>query len=480
MNTNRCWQIISDHLAGRNMEWFSMRALERSDQIVGVRNAIAEPPAISFDQGLMLQVKRRQGWAYAATCDLSPSGLKALVDAADRLATFSEKRHILPDSVFFEPAIDKRSTLAEESWQNISLTDRFEQLKTIDQQLGANERVIDRKASVWSFAIKQTVRCSVGSDLVQQTDFIVPMMYVTATNNNDAETRSLGGHSYARQGGAEILESIDYRGSAHDLREQAIELLFAPQCPSEQMDVLLASDQMVLQIHESIGHPIELDRILGDERNYAGTSFVTLDMFGKYRYGSELLNISFDPNVVGQVASYGHDDDGTPAQKVMLIENGVLQKPLGGAISQARVGVSGVANSRAQSWNRPPIDRMANLNLEVGDSSLNDMVSQIERGVYLKTNCSWSIDDSRDKFQFGCEWGQLIEKGVLTQVVRKPNYRGRSANFWRNLKAVGDNSTREILGTPYCGKGEPNQVVHVGHATPACLFEDISVFGGIK
>jgi predicted Zn-dependent protease len=237
-------------------------------------------------------------------------------------------------------------------------------------------------------------------------------------------------------------------------------------------------DQMILQIHESIGHPLELDRILGDERNFAGTSFVTPDMFGSYRYGSDLLNVTFDPTRPEELASYAFDDEGTPAQKVHLIRNGILERPLGGAISQARAGLPGVANARADSWNRPPIDRMANLNLEPGDASLEAMIASIGRGVLMETNCSWSIDDSRNKFQFGCERGRVIENGKLGAVVKNPNYRGISANFWRSLRMVGNADTLRVLGTPYCGKGEPAQIIRVGHATPACVFGDVDVFGG--
>jgi len=244
------------------------------------------------------------------------------------------------------------------------------------------------------------------------------------------------------------------------------------------MSLLLAPDQMLLQIHESIGHPLELDRILGDERNYAGTSFVTLDMFGSYRYGSDLLNITFDPERSEQFASYRFDDDGLPAQREFIIRNGILERPLGGVTSQARAAMSGVSNSRANGWNRPPIDRMANLNLEPGESTFDELVAGIENGVFMRSNCSWSIDDSRNKFQFGCEWGQLIENGKLTTVVKKPNYRGVSATFWRSLSGVGNADTFEVMGTPYCGKGEPNQVIRVGHASPTCLFDNVDVFGG--
>jgi predicted Zn-dependent protease len=244
------------------------------------------------------------------------------------------------------------------------------------------------------------------------------------------------------------------------------------------MDVLLMPDQMMLQIHESIGHPLELDRILGDERNFAGTSFVTPEMFGSYQYGSPLLDVTYDPTRPEQFASYAFDDDGSRAEREYIIRGGLLLRPLGGAISQARAGMPGVANSRACSWNRPPIDRMANLNVEPGEAALQDMVASIELGVMMRTNASWSIDDSRNKFQFGCEYGRMIRHGKLAEVVKNPNYRGISATFWRSLAMVGDASTFEVMGTPFCGKGEPAQVIRVGHASPACKFVDIDVFGG--
>jgi predicted Zn-dependent protease len=206
-------------------------------------------------------------------------------------------------------------------------------------------------------------------------------------------------------------------------------------------------------------------------------------MFGRYRYGSPLLNVTFDPSVPGELAGYAADDDGEAARKVWLIRDGVLQRPLGGGLSRARAAargavLEGTANSRAVGWHRPPIDRMANLNVEPGSTSLESMIAAVERGVLMSTNASWSIDDARNKFQFGCEWGRLIEAGRLTSVVRNPGYRGVSATFWRGLDAVGDPTTVEVLGTPFCGKGEPGQVIQVGHASPACLFRAVDVFGG--
>ena len=201
--------------------------------------------------------------------------------------------------------------------------------------------------------------------------------------------------------------------------------------------------------------------------------------FGKLQYGSKIMNITFDPTVEHQFACYGFDDGGLKAEKEFIIKDGLLIRGLGGKESQARSGVPGVANFRASSWNRAPIDRMANLNLEPGDSTYDDIVSSVEYGIFMETNRSWSIDDYRNKFQFGCEYGKLIEKGKLTKTVKNPNYRGISNPFWNSLKMVGNQATFEMYGTPYCGKGEPNQIIRVGHASPICLFENVEVFGGI-
>jgi predicted Zn-dependent protease len=228
------------------------------------------------------------------------------------------------------------------------------------------------------------------------------------------------------------------------------------------MDVLLMPDQMMLQIHESIGHPLELDRILGDERNFAGTSFVTLDMFGSYRYGSELLDVTYDPTRPEQYASYGWDDDGLAASKQFLIRKGVLERPLGGTVSQARAGMAGVANTRACSWNRAPIDRMANLNIEPGASSLAQLVAGIEPGVIDAHQRLLVIDDSRNKFQFRLRDGPGHPRRLSSGgIVKNPNYRGIIATFWRSLAGVGDESTFRCWAPPSAARrafaGEPRR-----------------------
>ncbi len=366
----------------------------------------------------------------------------------------------------------------ETPWASIPLTEKIGFLKELNERLGKGGRVVEWFASL-SYVEEETLfATSEGGYTRQLNRFVAPDMGAVAGAGAEAQRRTLGGRGRARQGGWEAVDPEYMRESASRISEEAQELLAAPNCPEGRMDLILDPDQMILQIHESIGHPLELDRILGDERNYAGTSFVTLDMFGGYRYGSDLLNVTFDPAQPGQLASYSFDDEGTPAEREHLIRDGILVRGLGGNLSQIRTGAPGVACSRAVGWNRPPIDRMANINLEPGGSAPEDMIASVERGVYMKTNCSWSIDDSRLKFQFGCEWACLVEEGRLAQVVKNPNYRGVTPEFWGNLGMVGDLESFEVLGTPNCGKGEPNQMIRVGHATPPCIFSRIAVFGG--
>jgi predicted Zn-dependent protease len=305
----------------------------------------------------------------------------------------------------------------------------------------------------------------------------MPWLRAVANRGSETQIRSFG-PDLGGQGGLERLDILELDQQPERVAGEALALLDAPECPSGTMDLILMPGQMTLQIHESIGHPLELDRILGDERNYAGTSFVTAEMFGTYQYGSELLNVTFDPTVSGELASYAYDDAGAQAERAWLIREGILLRGLGGTTSQARSGLPGVACARASSWNRPAIDRMANLNLEPGDSSLEELLGRVERGVLMDTNRSWSIDDSRNKFQFGCELGWRIEDGERRELVRNPGYRGISAGFWRSLAGVGNAASFRVMGVGTCGKGEPNQMIAVGHASPPCLFRGVAVFGG--
>lgn len=464
------------------VDYCALRVVEERSEQTSVRQDVPEPSTTSLDRGAMITVIDGDGLGYAATSDFSDAGLKAAIDRARELARLSQGRSVFRGRTPELPAPGGRYASPTRKPLALSKAERIELLMRESRACKTDERIVDWAASLWTIHSRQLTVTADGGEALQEFDFTIPSLHVVAHHAGLTQVRSWGGryNGFCQQGGFEVLERAGFFGAGGRTADEALQLLAAPNCPSGTMDVVLMPDQMMLQIHESIGHPLELDRILGDERNYAGTSFVSLDMFGHYQYGSEHLNVTYDPSREIEFAAFAFDDEGSTARRQHIIKDGLLLRPLGGASSQQRAGIEGVATTRACSWNRPPIDRMSNLNVEPGNHSLEAMIGSIEDGVLMKTNVSWSIDDSRNKFQFGCEWGQRIRNGQLAEVVRNPNYRGISATFWRSLAMVGDESTLEVMGTPYCGKGEPNQVIRVGHASPACKFSGIDVFGAAR
>lgn len=466
------------HLA-KSTDFASLRWERVQAEALGLARGVARPPSARLSEGVMITVYQDGGLGYAATSDLSEGGLARAFAEAQDWARATQNRMVAgidrPASV--APRHQALSP-ARQPWGSQSLKEKLARLADATASLKAGVQIVDWGGALNWQKVETLFVSTGGAHIAQEFEVLQPTLYATASHDGETQTRTFG-NMLVRQGGLEILEDSGFDRAAPRLAEEAIALSEAPPCPSGRMDAVIAADQMVLQIHESIGHPLELDRILGDERNYAGTSFVTPEMFGTYRYGSKHLNITFDPTIEGEASSYAFDDEGTPATREFLIKDGVLQRPLGSAQSQRRANLPGVANARACHWNRPPIDRMANLNLEPGTETLAQLISRVERGVYMETNRAWSIDDSRNKFQFGCEFGREIVDGKLGRIVKNPSYRGISAEFWRSLAGAGDRSSWQVLGAANCGKGEPNQAVRVGHATPDCLFQNIDVFGSV-
>ena len=461
------------------VDFWTLRLTDESRESINVRQGVMQPIDNQISRGVLLTVIIGDGCGYAATTNLSNKGLKAAFTQASNWAKLSSDFGLLKSSDYPRPDIKAiYETPVKQAWDDVLLNDKISLLQDANKALKIDDRIVDWQAYLDYRQVDTLLTSSAGAHIEQRFHYINPGLVAVANQGSVTQDRTGGGSQSARQGGLEQLSLLEFPQSAPVLAEQAIALLSADECPEGKMDIVLAPSQMILQIHESIGHPLELDRILGDERNYAGTSFVTQDMFGSYQYGSEHLNVTFDPGHTEQLASYGYDDEGTPAQREYIIRNGILERPLGGASSQARANMQGVANARQADWFRPPIDRMANLNVEPGDKSLKEMIANVEYGVYMETNRSWSIDDSRNKFQFGCELGRIIENGELKGLVRNPNYRGISATFWRNLVDVGDAESFQVQGVTNCGKGEPNQAIYVGHASPACRFTEVDVFGG--
>ncbi len=459
-----------------NADWIGFRQVTKKKKTFTVRNGYPDYSGSVLDKGVMVEVLKGGQFAYCATADLTPAGLKAAAEYALKLAEkasayklfdFSLKHRPKAVGEYRSPVVDAFNSKSDADIVDfLCLTsDQIQKVKGIDNSL-ANIMLVDSQVEFVS---------TNGSDFRSQTNMVSYQLSATAAKNGESQTRTWSGNG---QMGLEFMDKELFQTEATRISTQALELLDAPNCPEEAMDLLIDPDQMVLQVHESIGHPLEYDRILGDERNYAGWSFVKPEDFGKLQYGPQILNVTFDPTVSNELASYKIDDGGAEATREYIIKEGVLQRGLGGLESQERLGLPGVSNFRSSSWNRAPIDRMANINVEPGINSVEDMIKSVDKGIFMHTNKSWSIDDYRNKFQFGCEYAQLIEKGKLTKVVKNPCYRGVTIPFWNNLKMVGNKKSMEVSGSFYCGKGEPNQVIQVGHAVPACLFSNIEVFGG--
>jgi predicted Zn-dependent protease len=462
--------------------WIGLREVKETSTTRYVRDSKPQSNARNHTHGVMVEVLANGQFGYASTNNLDLANMRLTAERAYQQAIAAAKWAVHPFTTaqrpkatgqYFSPFIQPADLLNAKELNDL--------LIEICDTLHVSDQIVKTSAYVVLTETEIKLVSSNGSDIYQKFLLVSTDYSATAQDGSIIQSRGDNGQlARCNQAGMEVFERTAVLNRARQVGEQAVELLSAEECPTATTNLVLAPDQMLLQIHESIGHPLEIDRILGDERNYAGSSFVKLSDFGKLEYGSKLMNITFDPTVAGEFASYGFDDVGMTATREYLIENGKLLRGLGSYESQARSQISGVASARACSWNRPAIDRMANLNLEPSEApnSLNDMIGNVEHGVYMQSNRSWSIDDYRNKFQFGCEYAQLIEQGKLTKTLRNPNYRGITNQFWRNLKQIGDRTTTQAYGSPFCGKGEPNQVIRVGHASPVCLFENIEVFGG--
>ena len=456
-------------------DWVGIRQLKETTTYRTIRDGNPEQNSINLDQGVMVEVLVNGQFGYYGTHSIDYDSISKAAKKACKIALNSSKYSNYSYTQSVRPkAVGVYNSPYE--IKNLNLDQLMDILVKSNKLLKGSDKIITATSMARIVDMNMRYVSSNGSDLEQNFLYVGPGFRAIAQDGSNIQSRSYT--DQCQQVGMEMLNEEFVLSKCESICKEALELLNAEECPNEKMDLVLHSDQMLLQIHESIGHALEVDRILGDERNYAGWSFVNLEDFGKLQYGSEIMNITFDPTIENEFASYGFDDTGNKATKEFVIKDGILKRGLGGLESQERSKIKGVANVRACSWNRAPIDRMANLNLEPGDSTFDEMIASVEKGIFMQTNRSWSIDDFRNKFQFGCEYGQLIENGKITKTVKNPNYRAVSTPFWNSLKKVGNTDTFGVYGTPYCGKGEPNQCVRVGHAAPICVFDNIDVFGG--
>ena len=322
-------------------------------------------------------------------------------------------------------------------------------------------------ASSEGAAIEQTVVNSGGS------------IAAVAIGDGEMQRRTYPGS--ARGGlmaaGYEHIRDLALAEQAERVATEAVELLSAPECPNEVTTLVLDGEQLMSQVHESVGHPLELDRVLGMEEAYAGTSFVRLEDRGTLRYGSDVITIVADATLPGGLGTFGYDDEGVAAQRVVLVENGVFTNFISSRETAPVLadGARSAGAMRADGWQNLPLIRMTNINLLPGEGTLEEIIGDTRDGMFMTTNQSWSIDDKRVNFQFGCEMARRIKDGKLTGLYRNPNYTGITTEFWGSCDAVGGRGEWKVWGTPNCGKGQPGQVARVGHATSPARFRNVQI-----
>ncbi len=298
-----------------------------------------------------------------------------------------------------------------------------------------------------------------------------------AVEGGDVQRRSFPNsfRGHIRAAGYEHIRTLGLVEEAERIGREAVELLSAPECPSEVTTLILDSGQMELQVHESVGHPIELDRVLGMEEAYAGSSFLTPADRGTLRYASPLVSITADASLPGGLGTFGWDDEGVPAQSTPIIVDGIFHNFLTSRETAPVVGQTSNATSRADGWSHLPLIRMTNISIEPREGTLAEIISDTDDGIFMTTNTSWSIDDKRINFQFGCEAAWRIEGGKLTQLYKNPNYTGITPEFWGSCDAVAGREEWVVWGTPNCGKGQPGQTGRVGHGTSPARFRNVQV-----
>ena len=456
-----------------------VRVVERSNEQLTVKNGQLEAATSNQSAGFGIRVLVDGAWGFSASALLEPAeGERIAREATDiaRASGLAQKGPVELDDT--PPVTDTYRTPYREDPFSVSLDDKLRILLDADAAMARVPGVAIREGNVMAGREVKTFASTAGARIEQEIVESGGGIEATAVNESEMQQRSypnsFGGQSVT--GGFEAVRALDLAGHAQETAELAVALLEAPQCPSGEMDVILDSTQVALQIHESCGHPTELDRVFGTEASFAGTSFLTTDKLGSLRYGSEQVSIDADATAPGGLGTFGYDDEGVPAQNVPLVENGVLVGYLTSRETAPRIGRRSMGSARAWTWSHIPLIRMTNINLRHGDAgSLEDLIADTRDGIFMSVNKSWSIDDRRLNFQFGDQAGWLIRNGKRTQLVKNPTYTGITPRFWGSCDAVCGADEWTLWGLPNCGKGEPMQIGHVGHGAAPARFRGVKV-----
>src|SRR6266566_3165740 len=480
------WAV--DTASQRGATYVDVRVVDDRSRALSTENGKIANASDSQSQGFSVRVLMNGAWGFASSADLGRSSVEATAARAVEIAKASanvKQRDVklVPE----QAATAEWTTPYKIDPFTIPVEDNLDLLQKIDAELRAVQGVTLAETNMNFRREEQWFFSSEGSN-IHQTKYSTGAGYVAyAFAGSEIQKRSypssFGGQWQNK--GYELIEELKLVENARRIGEEAVALLKADKCPEGPFIIILESAQLGLQIHESVGHPIELDRVLGMEANFAGTSFLTLDKLRKLKYGSELVNVVADARQEHGpgLGTFGFDDEGVPAQCTPIITNGLFAGYLSSRETAPTIGLNRSGGTlRAESWNRLPIIRMTNISILPGEKplTLEQLISSTDHGILFQTNRSWSIDDKRYNFQFGTEIGWEIKNGKRVRMLKNPSYSGFTTGFWNSMDAICSRDEWTLWGTPNCGKGQPQQVMGTGHGASPARFRKVKVGSAYK
>lgn len=479
-----------DALAARALDTASSRGANYADirfevvrsERIEARNSVVATLADTTSRGYGIRALFDGAWGFAASSDLSEAGVDRAaaraVDIAKAGAAIARNRiGTIPPKAY----ADKFATPVRRDPLDVPLGERVKLLLDAEKALHVDPKIRVGRAWMDLWSTEKFFYSTIGSRIEQSIRQTGSGIEAMAVGEGDVQTRTFPGDiGLYKAGGWEIIEQAQLAANAQRIGEEAVALLTAPQCPSGTFDIILGGSQVSLQIHESCGHPAELDRVMGWEANFSGVSFLEIDQLDKLQYGSDLVTIVIDNTLPEGLATVGYDDEGTKSAVSDIIRNGKLAGYEMSNDTARAIGRESNACVRAQNWEFVPMIRMCNLNLLPGNVPFENLFDDVKDGIYMESNRSWSIDDHRLNFQFGCEVGWEVKNGKRGRMLKNPTYAGMTPRFWNSCDAIADKNSWVAWGTPNCGKGEPMQTGRTAQCASPARFRAVEVGVGYR
>jgi len=480
-------ELALDTAQARGATYADVRVVERQRQGINVKNGTVESLDETEDRGLGVRVVAEGAWGFASSAVMGKAEIEQAAALAVEIARASALTRREPVDIGLPvTGMGTYRTPVQIDPFGVPVEDKIALMLKADGAMRAVAGVKIARSTLVCLRERKTFANTEGAFTEQEIIESGGGIVALAVGDGEVQQRSYP-NSFGRDQrtvGWEYIQQVDFPGNAERVAGEAVALLTADPCPSAVTTIILGPTQLALQIHESCGHPTELDRVFGSEAAYAGTSFLTPDKLGTLRYGSPAVNLTADATIPGGLGTFGWDDEGVPAQRVALVRGGMfvgyltsretavqLAQLRGQETTEARSGGA----MRASGWNRIPIVRMTNISIEPGEWSFDDLLADTDEGMYMEMNRSWSIDDKRLNFQFGTEIGYEIKSGKLGRMLKNCTYAGITPQFWGSCDAVCNREHWQVWGTPNCGKGQPAQVAHTGHGAAPARFRNIQV-----